>query len=93
MHLAAPLVGHDAPVAAVPPLAHVHRLVAHWRLREALGVTVSYSAMVHALHGMHAPYPVLSEYVPDGHTTHCEACCSLLVSEPKFDPKPGPHVT
>ena len=91
--MAAPLRGHDAPAAAVPPYAHVHCLTAHWRFCEELGATVSYSALPHALHRTHAPYPVLSEYVPDTHGAHSEACCSLLLSELKVDPMPGPHVT
>ena len=58
-----------------------------------LGGVVSYSALVHVVHATHAPYPVLSEYVPVVHAAHCDACCSLFVSEPKFDPCPAGHVT
>ena len=79
MHLAAPFVGHAAPTAPAP-LLHVHCLVAHWRLCDALGTTVWCSALVHVVHATHTPYPVLSEYVPDVHAAHCDSCCSLLVS-------------
>ena len=78
---------------AASPLAHVHCLVAHWRFCDALGATVWYSAPVHVVHAAHAPYPVLSEYLPVVHAAHCDACCSLLVSSEKVEPRPGPHVT
>ena len=78
-------------MAAVPPLAHVHCLVAHCRFCDALGAIISYSALPHVDHAAHAPYPALSEYVPDAHGVHCDACCSLLASEPKFDPCPAGH--
>ena len=81
------------PTAAVPPLAQVHCLVAHWRFCDALGVTFSYSALMHVVQATHAPYPVLSEYVPAVHAAQCDTCCSLLVSEPKSDPCPDGHVT
>ena len=54
MHLAAPFAGHVAPEAAVPPLAQVHCLVAHWRFCVLLGATVSYSALVHVVHATQA---------------------------------------
>ena len=41
-------------MAAVPPLAHVHCLVAHWRFCVLLGATVWYSAPVHVVHATHA---------------------------------------
>ena len=41
-------------MAAVPPLEHVHCLVAHWRFCDALGATVWYSAPVHVVHATHA---------------------------------------
>ena len=91
--MAAPFVVQSTPTAAVPPLAHVHLFVAHWRFRDALGATVSYSPLLHVVHATHAPYPVLSEYVPVVHAAHCDACCSLLMSEAKFDPCPAGHVT
>ena len=43
------------PAAAVPPLAQVHCLVAHWRSCVLLGATVWCSAVVHAVHATHAP--------------------------------------
>ena len=80
-------------MAAVPPLAHVHCLVAHWRFRVLLGTTVWYSALPQVAHATHAPYPVLSEYVPDVHAAHADARRSALASEPKLDPWPAGHVT
>ena len=90
-HLDAPCAGHAAPTAAVPPLAHAHCFVAQTRFCDALGATASYSSLPHAVHATHAPYPVLSEYVPGGQAVHCAACCSLLASEPKLDPCPAGH--
>ena len=37
-----PMATHAAPVAAVPPLAHVHSLVAHLRSLVLSGCTVTY---------------------------------------------------
>ena len=54
VHLAAPSIEHAAPTAAVPPLAHVHCMVAHWRFCVLLGATVWYSAPVHVVHATHA---------------------------------------
>ena len=54
MHLATLCVGHAAPVAAVPPLAQVHCLVAHWRFCVLLGATVWYSALLHVVHATQA---------------------------------------
>ena len=54
MHLAAPCVGQLLPLAAVPPFAHVHCFVAHWRFIVLLGATVWYSAPVHVVHETHA---------------------------------------
>ena len=90
-HLDAPCAGHAAPTAAVPPFAHAHCFVAQTRFCDALGATASYSSLPHAVHATHAPYPVLSEYVPGGQAVHCDACCSLLASEPKLDPCPAGH--
>ena len=56
MHLATPFVGHAVPEAAVPPLAHVHCLVAHWRFRVLLGATVSYSALPQVAHATQASF-------------------------------------
>ena len=43
-------------MAAVPPLAHVHCLVAHWRFRVLLGATVSYSALPQVAHATQASF-------------------------------------
>ena len=91
--MAAPCAGQVAPLAAVPPFAHVHCFVAHCRFCDALGAVLSYSESPHAVQAMHDPCPVLAEYVPAGHGAHCDACCSLLVSSEKVEPRPGPHVT
>ena len=92
VHFASPLVGHAAAEAAVP-LLHVHCFVAQTRFCDALGATASYSAPPHGVHATHAPYPVLSEYVPGEQAVHCYACVSLLASESKFDPCPAGHDT
>ena len=52
--MAAPFAGQASPEAAVPPLAQVHCLVAHWRFCVLLGATVSYSALVHVVHATQA---------------------------------------
>ena len=54
VHLATPFVGQSMPAAAVPPLAQVHCLVAHWRFCVLLGATVWYSSLVHVVHARHA---------------------------------------
>ena len=93
MHLAAPCAGQVAPLAAVPPFAHVHCFVAHCRFCDALGAVLSYSESPHAVQAMHDPCPVLAEYVPAGHGAHCDACCAASLRDPKFEPYPGPHDT
>ena len=43
-------------MAAVPLLAHVHRLVAHWRFRVMLGATIWYSLLLHVVQSAHVGF-------------------------------------